>query len=415
MSKIGVIGIGFVGATTAAYFGLKGHTLYLYDMSEERRRALKDGRLNIGETEAEEALAGMELNIVDNVDELKDCDFFFVCVGTPPAKDGSADISHVINAVESLRDFNGQIIIKSTVPPGTTRDILARIVRASKKLLVNPEFLREGSALRDMQEPWRIVVGAEKPEDAKPLWMLYHDVECPKITTDWTTAEMIKYASNTMLASRIATVNELANICQVVGTDVVKVMHGVGLDPRIGPEFLRAGLGFGGSCLPKDVSALIRCAYENGYNAHLLEEVLAQNNRQPMIAIVMLSQLLGELKGKKVAILGVAFKDGTCDIRKTQAGPLAEALLRTGAVVGIYDPCSTASLEFSRIYNVKMFPVLAEALSWADACVIQTESREFSEPCMYKKYMKNPVVVDGRRVLKEWKGIQYCAVGLGIK
>ncbi len=263
---------------------------------------------------------------------------------------------------------------------------------------MNPEFLREGKAVYDFQHPDRIVIGADDPKAAAVISELYKGYTCPILETDTKTAEMIKYVSNAFLATKISFSNEIGNICKRIGIDTYKVMEGVGLDARISPHFLRSGLGFGGSCFPKDVKALIGKAGEVDYEPLLLKTVLKVNDRQPEIAMRLLKKHMADLVGKKIAVLGLAFKDDTDDIRESRAIPLIGMLLAEGANVIAYD--RMAAEHMKKVYpNISYMKTAGDALDGADACLIATEWKEFGELNDEFARMKNKIVIDGRRVV----------------
>jgi UDPglucose 6-dehydrogenase len=285
-----------------------------------------------------------------------------------------------------------------------------------------PEFLREGSAVQDALKPDRIVVGGYDAKSTREVLNLYSSFKAPKVKTDIRTAEMIKYAANTFLATKIAFTNELANICEAVGVDVYRVMEAVGMDSRISPQFLRAGSGFGGSCFPKDLSALIELAKDRATDPIILNAVQIQNQIQPLITVEMLEMELGNLDGKNIALLGLAFKPDTDDIRYTRAEPIARSLLDLGARVAAYDPSPVARKAFGKIVpGVIVVDDLKSALKGRDGCIVQTEWAAFKKlkPGDFKRYMKKPVVIDGRRTYDPEKmlkgGVTYRAIGLGEK
>lgn len=403
--KVTVIGGGFVGVTTAVVFAEQGHQVDLVELAEKRRDTLLQGRLPFFEEGLEEALkqqiTAKRLRVVASLEEADKSDAVFLCVGTPSLPDGSADLSQLKQATSEVAAWGGSglIVVKSTVPPGTTRDVVAPLA-GERAVAMNPEFLREGVALQDAREPDRVVLGVEDPAGEKTLRGLYKDVECPVLVTSSATAEMIKYASNAMLATRIAFSNEIANLSEKVGVHVDEVMHGVGLDPRIGPQFLKAGAGFGGSCFPKDVKALRAVGVQHDVRLGVLEAVLANNEWQPFHVVQRLDELIGGLDGKRVALLGLAFKPGTSDVRETRALPIHEALKGSGADVVGYDP--KAHEEFLELCpEAQLAESLEAALNGADACIMQTEWPEFRDaaPEVFLKGMKRPLVLDARRHL----------------
>ncbi len=382
--RISIFGAGFVGVTSAVVFSEWGHEVELVEVDAARREALERGNLPFYEPGLEEAWASTNIQAVTAPN---DPELIFVCVGTPSADDGSADLSAIEAVASATARLRCPIIIKSTVPPGTTQAILG-----TRPSGMNPEFLREGAALQDARKPDRVVIGATNGEAREALHQLYSHLDCPIIDTDPTTAEMIKYASNTMLASRIAMVNELGNVCQSVGVNVDAVMQGVGLDWRIGPHFLQAGLGFGGSCFPKDVHALRALARQHAQDTTMMDATLRQNDLQPATAVDALREVHGDLTGARVAIFGLAFKADTSDIRESRAIPLWQALQAEGAEVICYDPM--ANEEFSRATGAQVVD-LETALA-ADAAIVQTAWPEFAR---IPAERWPATVIDGRRCL----------------
>jgi UDPglucose 6-dehydrogenase len=417
--NVTVIGGGFVGVTTAVVFAEWGHEVHLVEISSERREALQEARLPFYEEGLEPALqAAVEsgwLMVASSLQEAPESDAVFLCVGTPSLPDGGADLSQLQQATRDVVAWGKTrlVVVKSTVPPGTTEKVVGPIVAdAAGKMSVamNPEFLREGVALKDAREPDRVVLGVLDEAGEKVLKGLYAKLSCPMLVTQPSTAELIKYASNSMLATRIAFSNEIANLAEQVGVHVDDVMEGVGLDHRIGPHFLRAGAGFGGSCFPKDVKALRAAGLQHG--------VLQQNEEQPLVVVQRVDELVGGLEGKRVALLGLAFKSGTSDVRETRALPIHEGLRGAGAEVVSYDP--KAGKEFLQLVpDAALVASVEEALDGADACVIQTEWPEFRDiPAqVFKDKMRRALVYDARRhldanALRE-AGVEVYALGDG--
>jgi UDPglucose 6-dehydrogenase len=329
-------------------------------------------------------------------------------------------------ALKRSKDYK-VVVVKSTVVPSTTDSVVKPILEKSsgKKsssdfgLCMNPEFLQEGSALKDSMEPSRIVVGSEDRRAGRLLMDLYRPMKAPKISTDIRSAEMVKYASNVFLAAKITYANEIANMCLRFGIDSEPVLRAAGLDPRIGSLFLRPGLGFGGSCLPKDVRALLDSSRRAGYSSRLLSSILAINESQPAEGIRMLEDELGDLRGKRIAVLGLSFKGSVDDIRETRAVPLITGLLARGAQVIAFDPMAMES--FIQVMPTISYAASAsECLNGADGCVVQSDWPEFRK-LGRKEFarMKNPVVVDGRRFLDPDKvrraGARYLGIGYGYR
>ncbi len=353
--RISIIGTGYVGTVTGTCFAHMGHEVTCVDVDPERVKKINAGVPPIYEEGLEELLrahAGKNLKATLDYDAaIANTDISFICVPTPTDADGKIDLRFIREASRSIgqrlksKKSYHVVVVKSTVVPGTTAGTATPLLEqeSGKKAGVgfgmgmNPEFLREGKAVYDFQHPDRIVIGADDPKAAAVIRELYSGYTCPVLVTDTKTAEMIKYVSNAFLATKISFSNEVGNICKRLDIDTYKVMEGVGLDVRISPHFLRSGLGFGGSCFPKDVKALIGKASEVDYEPLLLKTVLKVNDKQPEIALRILKKHVPDLKGKKIAVLGLAFKDDTDDIRESSAIPLIGMLLAEGADVTAYD------------------------------------------------------------------------------
>ncbi len=434
--RVCIVGAGFVGLATGVMFARFGHEITCADIDAAKVKEVNAGRLPFYEPPLEKELArhvreGDLSATKDIVKCAREADFVFLCVQTPSMPSGRIDMRHLKAACRSVAkalekaDSYKVVVVKSTVVPGTTETVVKPMLeRGSEKaagddfgLCVNPEFLREGFALKDSLEPSRIVIGAIDKRSGDKLMALYRPIRSDKIRTDLPTAEMIKYASNAFLATKITYANEIANICARLGIDVESVMKAVGKDPRIGPLFLKPGLGFGGSCLPKDLKALIARAKGEGYSPQMLSALLKVNERQPTEGIVMLEQAVGPLRGKRIAVLGLAFKGGVDDIRDTRALPLIAELLGRGARVVGYDPMAMDTF-------IRLMPAIeyassaAECLKGADGCIVQADWPEFGR-LGRKEYsgMKRAVVVDGRRCLDPEKvrraGAAYLGIGYG--
>jgi UDPglucose 6-dehydrogenase len=406
---IGVIGVGWVGLVSAACFADLGHDVWCRDIDSEKVAVLSRGEVPIYEP-------GLEELVTRNADRLhferelgpvlEQARLMFVCVDTPPTYSGDADLSRVEAVVEELPDSSEHaIVMKSTVPVGTGANVIRRLDELGKHKLgyaSNPEFLKEGSAVDDFIHPDRVVVGADArtPWVAEAVAALYEALGCPVIETDIASAEMIKLASNAFLATKISFINEIANVCEEVGADVSEVAAGMGLDPRIGQSFLNAGIGYGGSCFPKDVSALKQLAGNSGYHFQLLNAVIEVNELQKRRVVSKLKRHLGSLIGKRVALLGLAFKPNTDDMREASSVVLAARLQAEGAVVRAYDPVAEGSAS-GLMTGVEMCDSALDCVKGADATVIVTEWPEFGELDLaeVKARMATPVVVDGRNVL----------------
>jgi UDPglucose 6-dehydrogenase len=405
---LGVIGAGWVGLVTAACFADLGHEVVVRDVVPERVAELEAGRVPIYEPGLAELLAANGERIrytLDMADVFERARMAFVCVDTPPTHSGDADLSRVSRVVEELPDLGERMILimKSTVPVGTgalVRERLDRVGLAHVGYVSNPEFLAEGSGLDDFRSPDRVVIGAFAEADADAVAALYRFVEAPILRTDVASAEMVKMASNAFLATRVSFINEIANVCEVTGADVESVARGIGLDHRLGPHFLRAGIGYGGSCFPKDTSALKQLAANSGYHFQLLTAVIEVNELQKRRVVGKLVKHLGPLRGTTIALLGLAFKPNTNDLREAPSLVLASRLIAEGATVRGWDP---VALEEARVMlpSIPVTEDLREALTDADAAVIVTEWKELGgllEPEM-KELMRNPLIVDGRNLL----------------
>jgi UDPglucose 6-dehydrogenase len=432
MRNIAVIGVGYVGLVTGTCFADLGNKVVALDISEEKIEKLKQGVMPIYEPGLAEVVkrnvdAGRLTFTTDYAEALKDSDFVFICVGTPSGVDGEADLQYVRDAAETIaREMDHELIIinKSTVPVGTG-DWVAEIISDAQprpipfSVVSCPEFLREGSALQDFMNPDRTVLGSLNVETADKVAQLHLPLRAPIIVTDLRTAEMIKYASNAFLATKISFINEIANICEALGADVKEVAVGMGADKRIGSRFLDAGVGFGGSCFPKDVLALKHMATLQGKHPQLLEAVMDINAYQRKQVVLKLRELLGEdLTGKTVGLLGLAFKPNTDDMRDAPSITVAELLIEAGVTVRGYDPVST---EVARrvISGITFCGDPYEAARDADALVIMTEWNEFKQLDMIRvnKLMKQPVIIDGRNIYDPEKmveqGFTYRGFGRG--
>jgi UDPglucose 6-dehydrogenase len=402
---IGVIGVGWVGLVTAACFAELGHEVYARDVVEEKVASLRRGEVPIHEPGLPELVASNaeRLHFTTDMGEvLEHAGLLFCCVDTPPTYSGDADLSRVQSVVAELTD-SGQhaLVMKSTVPVGTGRSIQRDLDGLG--YVANPEFLQEGTGVKDFMSPDRVVVGAgeESRAFADRVEVLYEPLDAPVIRTDVASAEMIKLASNAFLATKISFINEIANVSEEVGADVAEVSRGMGLDDRIGPKFLRAGVGYGGSCFPKDVQALKQLAGNTGYAFQLLTAVIEVNELQKRRTIGKLQKHLGSLVGKEIALLGVAFKPDTDDIREATSLVLAGRLQSEGAQVRVYDPVATEQAR-EVLPGSQVCESALAALDGADAAVLVTEWPEFAEldwAGEVRERMATPLVVDGRNFL----------------
>jgi UDPglucose 6-dehydrogenase len=412
--KISVVGGGYVGLVTGTCFAHLGYDVTIIEIDSDKVIAINNGKPPIFENGLEELLiqnVNKKFRATSGYESVTTAEIVFICVGTPPKKDGSANLSYIASASTSIgkalknNPHYCVVVVKSTVPPETTEKIVRpAVLDASGKteeeigFSMNPEFLREGRAVEDFLHPDRIVIGSSDMRAGNRVAEVYHDIRSPVLRTGLTAAEMIKYTSNAFLAMKISFSNEIGNICKTLGIDVYEVMKGVGLDPRIGPLFLNAGAGFGGSCFPKDVSALVSLAKEAGENPVLLESVLAVNKQQPYRMIALLEKKIGTLSGRRIAILGLAFKDNTDDIRDSRAIPVIQDLIQKGANVAAFDPMAVPNMR--QIFpKIEYHSSAAGALQGADACLVMTEWPEFSALDREFDLMAHKVIIEGRRIL----------------
>jgi UDPglucose 6-dehydrogenase len=421
-ARIGIFGAGYVGLVTGACLAELGHTVVVRDVVLERVEALRAGELPFFEDGLEDVIGRNDerLSFTLDVEETAaEADFLFVCVGTPATYGGDADLSAVWTVLDELprRETPAILVMKSTVPVGTgekVRHALAARELAHFGYVSNPEFLAEGTAVRDFMQPDRIVVGAFAESEGDAVAALYEPLGAPVVRTDVASAEMVKLASNAFLATRISFINEIANICEVTGADVAEVARGMGLDHRIGPHFLSAGIGYGGSCFPKDVSALKQLAGNSGYQFQLLTAVVEVNELQKRRVVGKLQKHLGRLRGKTIALLGLAYKANTGDLREASSLVLASRLLAEGAEVRAWDPVADASSVLS---GVTFCDSVLEAVSGADAAVIVTEWPELRElaSAEVRDAMHAPLIVDGRNLLdpEAARGAGFAYEGIG--
>ena len=432
MKNITVVGVGYVGLVTGACFADLGNRVVCLDINEERIENLNKGIMPIYEPGLAELV---ERNVradrlhftTSYAEALKDAEFVFIAVGTPEGVDGEADLQYVRMAAETIaKEMDHPLILvnKSTVPVGTG-DWVAGIVRENQPKPVDfsvvscPEFLREGSAITDFLHPDRTILGSEDPEAAERVAQLHLPLRAPIMITDLRTAEMIKYASNAFLATRISFINEIANICEALGADVKEVARGMGFDKRIGHHFLEAGVGYGGSCFPKDVKALAHMAQVHGRHPQLLQAVMDINAYQRKHVVIKLHELLGDdLEGKVIGLLGLAFKQNTDDMREAPSITIGDYCHEEGAIVRGYDPVAreTALRVMPYLELTDNAYQLAEG---ADALVVLTPWNEFMQLDMarVKEAMRTPVLIDGRNLYEPAKmrelGFQYRGIGRG--
>ena len=436
--KIAIVGTGYVGLVTGTCFSEMGVNVTCVDVQAEKIENLKKGIIPIYEPGLEDLVhrnfnAGRLKFFTDLKECLDDVEVVFSAVGTPPDEDGSADLKYVLEVAHTIgRNINKYVLVatKSTVPVGTAQKVKATIqeeldkrgVQVDFDVASNPEFLKEGNAVDDFMKPDRVVVGVESDRAKSIMERLYKPFMMNNyrlIFTDIPSAEMIKYAANSMLATRISFMNDIANLCELVGADVNMVRKGIGSDSRIGSKFLYPGCGYGGSCFPKDVKALIKTAEKNGYSMRVLKAVEDVNESQKAILFEKLSKHFnGDLKGKRIALWGLAFKPETDDMREAPALVLIDKLLEVGTTVKVYDPI--AMNECRRrigdkvIYATDMYDAVLDA----DALLLVTEWKEFRMPSwgVLKKTMRQAVIVDGRNIYDKTEldenGFEYMCIGL---
>jgi UDPglucose 6-dehydrogenase len=429
VSKLTVVGVGYVGLVTVACMAELGHDIVAMDVDADKIKLLREGGVPIYEPGLAELIAANRERIEFTTDPAyayNAGEFIFICVDTPPTPSGDADLSRIWQAIDNLSAEKGDhvLIVKSTVPVGTGALVQAKLkARRLSRIgyASNPEFLREGTAIDDFMRADRVVIGADDPGIAERVAMLYSGVECPVLTTDVASAEMIKYACNAFLATKISFINEIANVCEMTGADVTVVARGMGLDRRIGPHFLQAGIGYGGSCFPKDVSALKQIASNSGYHFQLLSAVIEVNELQKRRVIGKLKRHLGdELRGRRIALLGLAFKPNTDDIRQASSIILASRLLAEDAYVIGYDPLAMDNMR-AILPTIQYARSAAEALEGADACVLVTEWSQFLtlDWRQVKDSMAGAIVIDGRNALDGpalvGMGFVYEGVGTRVK
>jgi UDPglucose 6-dehydrogenase len=404
---IGVIGTGYVGLVTAAGFAELGNDVYCIDIDADKIQGLREGRIPIWEPGLEDLVARNRerMHFSTSIgDALEHARLLFVAVGTPPTYSGDADLSAVHAVVDAMPPSDRHaLIMKSTVPVGTGANVKRAFIEQDKggfRYVSCPEFLKEGSAVKDFLAPDRVVVGDDGDWAGDAVVDLYAPLEAPLVRTDIRSAEMVKLASNAFLATKISFINEIANVCEETGADVVEVARGMGLDDRIGPKFLQAGIGFGGSCFPKDVTALKQLAGNSGYHFQLLNSVIEVNELQKRRVIAKLQKHLGDLVEKEIALLGLAFKPNTDDMREASSLVLSARLQAAGARVRVYDPVAEDEAR-KLIRGVQFSATAADAVAGADAVVLVTEWPEFGELDFAEvaATMRGDLLVDGRNFL----------------
>ncbi|MFJ8530181.1 UDP-glucose dehydrogenase family protein [Bacillus sp. NPDC094106] len=420
-----VIGTGYVGTTTALVFAEQGHQVMGLDIDEKKISSLKAGKLPFFEDGLEELLCKQlsQKNIIftTNMEEaIQKNEMIYICVGTPSNQDGSADLTYVEQVARAIGTYMNEykvIVTKSTVPVGTAEKVTNWIMESKQAsyefdVVSNPEFLREGSALYDALHPDRIVVGASSTKAFGKMKELFHNVKAPYMETTQRAAELIKYAANSFLALKISYMNELARLCEKLDVNVKDISRGIGLDKRIGTRFLEAGIGYGGSCFPKDTKSLLNISKQNASNLSILESVVKVNKTQPLYVLKKIRKQLGIFQGKTITVLGLSFKPNTDDIRESPSLTIINYLVKEEANVRVHDPIATISLP-----NVYQFQSVEEASAGADAIIICTNWAEYKslQWDLIRMKMRVPFIFDGRNCLDAQKmkrlGFMYQGVG----
>ncbi len=435
IKTISVIGLGYVGIVTGTCLADMGYNVICADIDKEKIELVNKGKSPIFEPEVpklmKRALEGNKLLATTDIQKaVVDSQLTFITVGTPTVK-GKIDLTAVRSASETIgkglaeKNSYHVVVVKSTVIPGTTERVVIPIIEKSSKkqegvdfgVCSNPEFLREGSAVYDFRNPDRIIIGSNNEKAGDVLEAIFKPFNSTILRTDIRTAEMIKYANNAFLATKVSFINEIANICKELGVDVNKVAEGIGLDFRINPHFLRAGAGFGGSCFPKDVQALISASKGVGVNPILLNSVLEVNKNQPLKLIELAKELLGNLNDKNITVLGLSFKPNTDDMREAPSIKIISTLLGEKAKVAVYDPAAMDNAKKIFGKKIKYAPNILEAVKNADCLLIVTEWDEFKNLPLpeIKGLMRNRFIVDGRRILNpdivKREGFKYKGIG----
>jgi UDPglucose 6-dehydrogenase len=426
--RISVIGSGYVGTTIAACFADLGHEVVNVEIDEDVVDTINGGESPIHEDRlpelvAEHVVETERLRATTDYDAVLDTDVTFLCLPTPQSGDGSIDLSVMETGAEQLgetlarKDDWHTVIVKSTVVPGSTADVITPVLEdASGKTAgeafgtgMNPEFLREGSAVADFLDPDKVVLGADDDRALADMHAVFDPLidaaDAPVVETDTRTAEMVKYANNGFLAAKVSLINDIGNVCKEFGIDAYEVADAIGLDDRIGEQFLRSGLGWGGSCFPKDTHAIIHAAKEAGYDPAMLEAAVEVNDRQPERLLALMDDHV-DVAGERVAVLGLAFKPGTDDVRNSRAIPVIEGLQERGADVVAYDPVAAENMR-EQFPDLECVSSAAACLRDAAACVVCTDWDEFEALDDEFDAMGQQVVVDGRRVITPRDGMAY--------
>ncbi|KGP92599.1 UDP-glucose 6-dehydrogenase [Pontibacillus chungwhensis BH030062] len=407
MKKIAVVGTGYVGLVTGVGLSHIGHEVTCLDIDPVKIDLLQKGRSPIYEESLEPMIQENQkqkrLSFTSEYEDIQDAEIVLIAVGTPQQQDGSANLTYIFQAAERIAktiNHDVTVVVKSTVPVGTCqrlRNYIQDRTPFSIRMVSNPEFLREGNALKDLFEGDRIVIGSGNPEATQQVMEMYSPFDIPMMTTDLASAELIKYASNAFLATKISFINEISSICEKVGANVEAVAKGMGMDRRIGSSFLQAGIGYGGSCFPKDTKALVQMAGNVEHQFDLLESVIHVNNKQQNKLVDQMKERCGSLVGKRITILGLAFKPGTDDLREAPSLVIIDRLLREGALITAYDPAAMPRAK-------ELFPAVTfasnvkEALMGAELAAIVTEWEEIKELPLshYEESMEEAILFDGR-------------------
>jgi len=428
--NLAIVGSGYVGLVTSVGLAANGHHVTCVDRDHSRVSLINHGICPLYEPGLDSLLQTLtkekrSLIAVEDYNEITDSEVIFVCVGTFSESTNKTDFTNIIDAASQIGrvlqrapDYR-LVVIKSTVIPGTTEEIIIPTLEkySSKKagrefgVAVNPEFLQEGSAIQYSQSPDRVIIGEHDQKAGDTLERLCHELSsCPVLRTNMRTAEMIKYATNAFLATKISFINEIGNLCKNLGIDVYEVVKGMGCDPRIGDKFLNAGAGFGGSCLPKDLAELVLKAHQMGYEAQLLRSVLKVNDNQALRLVEIAKKRLGSLEHRVIAVLGLAFKPNTDDVRAAPALKVIPQLLEEGASVKVYDPVAMRQAKMILPDGVKFCASASDAINDSDGVLIVTEWDEFKDESLYR----GKLVIDGRRTLNPEKARQVCRYYEGV-
>lgn len=430
--KISVFGTGYVGLVTGACLANLGHDVLCIDIDEPKISLLKSGIIPFYEPGLKELVNKNQerkklIFTTDPEIGVNSAEVIFNCVGTPSREDGSADLSYVYKVAETVARYACQeklLVNKSTVPPGTARrcqEIILRNGNKNVEVISNPEFLAEGKAVYDFTHPEKIVVGAKAHHAYSIMRKVYTGrirTYIPFLETDWETAEMIKYANNSFLATKVSFINEIANICDLVGADIKIIAQAMGLDSRIGPKFLNAGVGYGGSCFPKDVRALVHAAKEKGYNAELLKEVNSLNERQKKKLVQKIKEKYSsQLSGRTFSIWGLSFKPKTSDVRESPALTMIDELLALGCIVNVYDPIANEEVEKEYGGKINYFHSPEDSVLGSSGILLVTEWDDFRNVDLSRigQKMKEKIIFDGRNIyepeiVKE-EGFEYFGMG----